>query len=320
MPSSDLLLAARAAPYAGGMTYRSTGSMNGQSVLVTGATSGIGLEAARELATRGARVTIVGRNADKTARVAREVNAAHILVADLSELSQVRRVAAEFRAQVGRLDVLVNNAGVSLPTRQESREGVELTWVTNHLAPFLLTRELLPLLRRSARPRVVTTSSAAHAVGRIRFDDPEFRRGYGLGGFAAYAQSKLANALFTRELARREPGVQANALHPGGVNTPLMAGAGGPLRPVLGRVMQATLLTPVQGAQTIIYLAANDVGVSGAYFVKERLARPAPQALDDGAAARLWQLSESYVDAVPGGRSWPETLAEVRRTLHPGGH
>lgn len=286
------------------MTYHSTGSLNGQHILITGATSGIGLEAARELATRGASVTIIGRNPEKTARVAREVNAAHSILADLGELAQVRRAAAEYRERIGRLDVLVNNAGVSLQHRQESREGLELTWATNHLAPFLLTGELLPLLRQSATPKVVTVSSAAHAGGRIRFDDPEFKAGYdrsGWGGFMAYAQSKLANALFTRELARREPCMQVNCLHPGLVNTNIMSKMSTGLVKYAQSAMNRLMAVPArEGAQTIIHLASQDVGVSGQYFVNSQVARPAPQALDDGAAYRLWQLSEQYVKGVAG--------------------
>lgn len=261
--------------------------MRGRSVLVTGATGGIGLETARELSRRGAAVTVLGRNPEKTARVAAEIGAAGTLIADLAELEQVRRVAAEFRDRVGGLDVLVNNAGAFYPERHESREGTELTWALNHLAPFLLTRELLPLLRAGDAPRVVTVSSGAHVMGRIRFDDPEFRRGY--SGWAAYGQSKLANILFTRELARREPWLQANALHPGFVSTGF-----GQDSKLFGQFSRLGL-TPQEGAQTSIHLAADRILVSGRYFVKSRETLPAPQALDDGAALRLWMLSEEYV-------------------------
>ncbi|WP_226342652.1 SDR family oxidoreductase [Deinococcus sp. AJ005] len=264
-----------------------TQSMQGRSVLVTGATGGIGLETARELARRGAAVTVLGRNPEKTARVAAEIGAAGTLIADLAESSQVRQVAAEFRDRVGRLDVLVNNAGAFYTKRQESREGVELTWALNHLAPFLLTRELLPMLRAGDTPRVVTVSSGAHAMGRIRFDDPEFRRGY--SGWAAYGQSKLANILFTRELARRNPWLQANTLHPGFVSTGF--GQDNPLFSLGSRLG----LSPQQGAQTSIHLAADQILVSGRYFVESRETLPAAQALDDGAAYRLWMLSEEDV-------------------------
>lgn len=287
--------------------------MDGRIVLVTGATNGIGLETARELVQRGARVTIVGRNPDRTAQVASAIGAADTVIADLSELSQVRRAAAEITARHGQLDVLVNNAGALFNARRETREGIEMTWALNHLSPFLLTQELLPLLRRGAAPRVVTVSSGAHAMGRIHFDDPEFRRGY--RGWPAYAQSKLANILFTRELARREPWLQANTLHPGLVASGFGSHQGGTFSQVY-RVVDRFSLTPVQGAQTTIHLAADPVAVSGRYFVKSREVRPAPHALDDGAALRLWDISAARAAAgatgMPG-RTWPEVLAEVRR-------
>lgn len=291
--------------------------LHGRAVLVTGATNGIGLETARELVRRGAHVTIVGRDPARTARVAAEIGAHDSVIADLSELAQVRRAAREFAARGGRLDVLVNNAGAMFNTRQETREGIERTWALNHLSPFLLTRELLPLLRRSPAPRVVMVASAAHALGRVRLDDPEFRRGY--RGWPAYAQSKLANILFTRDLARREPWLQANALHPGMVATGFGGHQGGVFSQ-LYRVVDRFSLTAMQGAQTTIHLAADPVAVSGRYFVNSREARPQPQALDDGAALRLWDLSAAQVDAVLAGlreRPWPEILAEVRRVTRP---
>ncbi|BDP41588.1 hypothetical protein DAETH_15570 [Deinococcus aetherius] len=267
--------------------------MDGKTVLVTGATNGIGLVTARELARMSARVVIVSRDPEKTARVAEEVGAADFLVADLSELAQVRRAAAEFREREGRLDVLINNAGAYYARRQETREGIETTWALNHLAAFLLTRELLPLLRGTPGARVVTVSSEAHRFGRIRFDDPEFRRGY--NGWRAYGQSKLANALFARELARREPGLQSNALHPGMVRTGFGHNNGGQTS-LLWSVVDRFAISPEQGARTSLRLASDPaITVSGRYFAKEREARPAPQALDDGAALRLWELSEEYV-------------------------
>lgn len=272
-----------------------TASMAGKTVLVTGATGGIGLVTARELARMGARVWVLGRSPQKTAEVAREIGAAGTLLADLSELAQVRRVAAEFRGQVERLDVLVNNAGGLFSQRQETREGIETTWALNHLAPFLLTREVLPLLRLSPGARVVTVSSAAHAFGHIRLGDPEFRRGYGGWGWPAYAQSKLANVLFARELARREPGLRSNSLHPGRVRTGFGYNNGGLFNRVWA-VMDRLAISPEQGARTSVLLASDPgITVTGRYFDQEREVRAAPQALDDGTALRLWELSEEYV-------------------------
>ncbi|MGY2892354.1 SDR family oxidoreductase [Deinococcus sp. UYEF24] len=272
--------------------------MAGKTVLVTGATNGIGKVAARTLAQLGARVVIVGRNKAKTAEVAREIGAASFIVADLSVMAEVRRAAAQFRDQEGRLDVLLNNAGAVVSKRQETPEGVELTWALNHLNYFLLTQELTGLLKSTPGARVVSVSSAAHTSGKMRWDDLEFRRGY--SSFAAYGQSKLANILFTRELSRRlqGTGVTANALHPGFVRTGFGHNNGGMMSRVIG-LLGAFAISEEQGAQTSIYLASSPEveGVSGRYFDKQQVSKTAPQALDDAAAARLWTVSEEYVQS-----------------------
>lgn len=270
-----------------------TARMQGRVVLVTGATGGIGRVTARELAGMGAEVWTLGRSPSRTAEVAREIGAAGTLVADLSELGQVRRAAAEFRERAGRLDVLVNNAGAFYQRRQETREGIEMTWALNHLAPFLLTRELLPLLRLGPGARVVTVASDAHRMGRIRLGDPEFRRGY--RGWAAYSQSKLANVLFARELARREPGLRSHSLHPGFVRSGFGHNNAGPVERVWG-LLERFAVSVEQGARTSVLLASDPALTgSGRYFSEGREVQPAPQALDDGAALRLWTLSEEYV-------------------------
>jgi retinol dehydrogenase-12 len=272
------------------------GGMAGKTVLVTGATGGIGKVAARTLAGFGARVVIVGRNATKTADVAREIGAASFIVADLSVMAEVRRAAAQFRDQEGSLDVLLNNAGAVVSKRQETPEGTEMTWALNHLNYFLLTQELDGLLRSTPHARVVSVSSSAHTTGKMRWDDLEFRRGY--NAFAAYSQSKLANILFTRELSRRlqGSGVTANALHPGFVRTGFGHNNGGVMSRVIG-LLGAFAISEEQGAQTSVYLASSPEvqGVSGRYFTRQQVAKPAPQALDDAAAARLWAVSEEYV-------------------------
>jgi len=278
------------------------GDMAGKTVLVTGATGGIGKAAARTLASLGAQVVIVGRSASKTAKVAREIGAASFIVADLSVMTEVRRVAAEFRAGHNRLDVLLNNAGAVVTSRQETPEGIEMTFALNHLNYFLLTQELLDLLKATPDSRVVNVSSEAHRSGRMRWDDLEFRKGY--SGFQAYGQSKLANILFTRELSYRlaGTGVTANALHPGVVYTGFGqggAGLAGRLVSLSYQIMRPFIKSEEQGAQTSIYLASSPevAGVTGQYFDNERVARPTPQALDDAAAARLWAISEEYVNA-----------------------
>jgi retinol dehydrogenase 12 len=278
------------------------GDMRGKTVLVTGGTNGIGKVAARTLASFGARVVIVGRSPDKTAAVAREIGAASFLLADLSVMAEVRRVAAEFREQEGQLDVLLNNAGAVFSRRQETSEGIEFTFALNHLNYFLLTQELLDLVKGAPAGRVVNVSSEAHRSGRMRWDDLEFRRGY--SGFAAYGQSKLANILFTRELSRRliGTGVTANSLHPGVVYTGFgqnSADSSGRLIGLIYQFMRPFIKSEEQGAQTSIYLAASPevAGISGRYFDNEKPSRPTPQALDDAAAARLWNISEGYVQS-----------------------
>lgn len=270
------------------------GQMQGKTVLVTGATGGIGKATAAHLIQQGAEVWIVGRNPEKTAAVQQEIGAAGHLLADLSMRGEADGVAREFAGRVGKLDVLINNAGAIYDSRQESREGIELTWALNHLAYFIVTRELLALLRES-RGRVVNLSSSAHAMGKIRWNDPEFKTGY--SAWAAYNQSKLANILLTRELAYREraSGVSVNAAHPG-----FVASGFGRNNSGLGRVLNLTsalALSDEQGAQTSIYLASSPevAGQSGLYFAKERVIQPAAQALDDAAGKRLWALSESYL-------------------------
>lgn len=245
-------------------------------VLVTGSTDGIGKETARQLAAAGARVLLHGRSEERVAAALRDLPGAGGWVCDFSSLGEVRAGAA--RLPQG-LDVLVNNAGLYTRTRQLSQDGYELTFQVNHLAPFLLTNLLLPSMNDGAR--IVNVSSALHASGALDFDDLMLERRY--SGAAAYAQSKLANVLFTRELARRQRKATANALHPGVVATRLLReGFGG-----FGGV------SPGEGAKTPVYLSLSPLvaGVSGKYFVDAREATPSARALDDELARRLWEAS-----------------------------
>jgi NAD(P)-dependent dehydrogenase (short-subunit alcohol dehydrogenase family) len=274
--------------------------MQGKTILITGATRGIGAVTAQELAKQGARVIVVGRDAGRAEDIARTIVAAggvaDVLVADLSVAAEVRRLAQEVRARYERLDVLVNNAGAVFTTRQENRDGIELTWALNHLSYFLLTTLLLDLLVTSGSARVVNVSSEAHRGGRINFDDPEGKRGF--NAWQAYSQSKLANILFTNELARRLEGtaVTANSLHPGFVATNFGKSNGG-IWQWLFSLAQFAAISPEQGAQTTIYLASSPevAGVSGKYFDKSRPATPSPAAQDAVAATRLWELSERQI-------------------------
>lgn len=281
--------------------------MHGKTVVVTGGNSGIGLETAAALATMGARVLVTARNADKGRAAVANItqrNDGHaqvqLVVFDLADLASVRRGAAEILEQAPRIDVLVNNAGLVLSERRETVDGYEATFAINHLGPFLLTNLLLDRMRESAPARVVDVASTAHASARkgITFDDLQSTQRY--SGMRVYGQSKLANILFTLELARRldGSGVTANSLHPGTVRTGY--GADGDTRGFLALGLKLSgpfFLTPAKGAQTSIYLAssAEVEGVSGQYFVKCKPVQPKRPARDAEAAHRLWRVSEELV-------------------------
>jgi NAD(P)-dependent dehydrogenase (short-subunit alcohol dehydrogenase family) len=271
-----------------------------QQILITGGTNGIGLAAAQALAARGANVAIVGRNEARTQAAAARIRAVAAkgvtvgtLVVDLSSQAAVRKLAAEVLSRYPRLDVLVNNAGAMYTTRQLSTDGIELTWAVNHLAPFLLTKLLLGRLEASAPTRIITTASDAHQGAQLLFEDLNAEHSF--RGFRRYGQTKLANILFTLELARRLEGrgVTANCFHPGLVATGFNRNNGLLMR------LAMTVLGPVsrsaeKGAETLVWLATSPsvANTSGAYFVDERAATPSPAGQDGGAARRLWDVSE----------------------------
>jgi NAD(P)-dependent dehydrogenase (short-subunit alcohol dehydrogenase family) len=265
--------------------------MEGRTVVITGASSGIGAAGAVALARLGATVVPVGRDERRLAKVAREVGAEGVR-ADLASLSEVRRLADELLARHERIDVLVNNAGVMPGRRQVTEDGLELTLAVNHLAPFLLTNLLLDRLRESAPARVVTTSSIAHTGGLIDLDDLQLDHGW--RGMRAYSNSKLANILFTRELARRlgGTGVVANCFHPGVIRTRLTRRAN-PLLLVGARLAAPFLGSPKTGAETLVWLAsAPEAGeVTGRYFENCKPARQSAQSQDDTLARALWEWS-----------------------------
>lgn len=273
-------------------------NMNGKVVLVTGATSGIGLVAAGELAGMGATVVLAGRSPQKMEAALQAIRArfpaAQVegLLADLSVQAQVRKLAEDFKARHNRLDVLLNNAGEIFMTRRESADGIEQTFALNHLAYFLLTHLLLDVLKASAPARIVNVSSDAHRGQKLNFADLEMKQGY--AGWKQYGRTKLMNILFTRELARRldGSGVTANALHPGFVATDFGFSNGGIWKPIF-RLAQLGAISPEQGAKTSIYLASSPQveGVSGKYFTRSRAVSPSPQAQDDAAAQKLWEIS-----------------------------
>jgi NAD(P)-dependent dehydrogenase (short-subunit alcohol dehydrogenase family) len=268
----------------------------GKRVVMTGATNGIGLAAAQELVERGAQVTIIARSpARAEAAVGSIGGSVDVLLGDLTTQTSVRTLAANVLSRYPRVDVLVHNAGAVNATRTMTADGIELTWAVNHLAPFLLTTLLLDRLRESAPARIITTSSAAHRGARIPFDDMDARRSYGPFGFDRYGQTKLANILFTRELAHRleGTGVEAFCFHPGVVATGFNRN-NGVLFALAMSLIRPFARTPAKGAETLVWLAdsAEPAGQSGGYFVDCRQAQPSVEAQDDVSADRLWEVSE----------------------------
>ena len=284
------------------MEQSHSGPMAGKTVLVTGATGGIGRATALGLATMSAHVAITGRDRGRTEDAAQEIRAAgggqvEVFVADMSSQAEVRRLADEFLQRLSRIDVLVNNVGGYWNTRHVTADRLEHTFALNHLAPFLLTRLLLDRLQQGAPARVVTVSSNAQALGEIDFDDLQGERSY--SGARAYNQSKLANVLFTYELARRLQGaaVTANALHPGVVSTAFGAEDPGSIQRWLVPFLRPFMKAPAQGAATSIHLAsAPDLAqVTGGYFANSKPKRSSERSYDEAAAARLWQVSAELV-------------------------
>lgn len=278
--------------------------------LVTGATNGIGKITALALAKQGAAVVLVGRNQQKAQATQEEIRResgngkVDYLVADLSSLTEVRGVARAFCRKYSQLHVLVNNAGALFDQRQTSADGFEMTFALNHLSYFLLTQELRGVLvaggTASQQARVVNVASLAHSGGQIDFDDLQFsKRRY--RSFGAYAQSKLANILFSNELARRfqadQLPVTSNALHPGFVATGFGQG-GSAIMSLVMKLIRPFAISPEKGAETSIYVAISPEveGVTGQYFSDRKIGKPAKQATDPATAQRLWQISEQLVN------------------------
>ncbi len=266
--------------------------MFGKVCLVTGATDGIGKETARALAKAGATVVGVGRNPAKIQAAIQDIGetpgSLEFLTADLTSQTHIRMLAEEFRRKYTRLDLLVNNAGALFTSYRESIDGIEMTFALNHLSYFLLTNLLLDMLIASAPSRIINVASDAHGGGRINFDDLGNQRGY--SGWDAYNDSKLANILFTYELAGRltGTGVTVNAVHPGFVNTNFQRAAGLAMRGPL---------SSEEGADTQIWLATSDQleDVTGKYFVRRKETGSSQESYDQGAAHRLWEVSAQMV-------------------------
>ncbi len=259
-------------------------------VLITGSTDGIGLETATQLARQGKEIVLHGRNEEKAQHardaVLRSVPDArlHVAHADLADLDQVSRMAVDLAERLATLDVLINNAGVYVAERKLSKHGIEMTLAVNHVAHFLLTLSLLPLLRKAPEPRVVTVSSVAHKSGEINFND--MNRDHHFDAYRAYADSKLADALFSVELARRETWLTSNSLHPGVIDTKLLRA---------GFSLHGAPLS--RGARTSVYLATSpDVkGVTGKYFDDCVVVETAAVVHNRLVAQKLWEWSEHRV-------------------------
>lgn len=270
-----------------------------KTIVITGASDGIGAAGARQLVSDGHAVVLVGRSADKTRRIADELGCPSF-TADFADLGQVRELASRLNADVATIDVLVNNAGGIFGDRRRTVDGYEKTLQVNHLAPFLLTNLLLPKLLHSGASVITTSSAAARLFGEIDLDDLDNERRFSVN--RAYGDSKLANVLFTKELHRRfhPQGLSAAAFHPGPVATGFAAGSTSlmrwiyqtPLRRVVG------LLTPEQGAVTLVWLAESSPEVawqSGEFYEKLQVARTHPQAADADLARELWDRSAELV-------------------------
>ncbi|HET7294188.1 MAG TPA: SDR family oxidoreductase [Vicinamibacteria bacterium] len=274
-----------------------------KTVLVTGATSGIGLDASVQLARSGAKVVMVGRDHARTEAATADVIArsgsrdvSH-LMCDLSSQASIRSLAAVVRKRHDRLHVLVNNAGGVNKKRRLTADGIEATFAVNHLSYFLLTNLLLDLIVESAPARVVTVASVGHRRGTLDFDDLGFERGYSI--MAAYARSKLANVLFAAELARRleGKGVTSNSLHPGSVDTNIWSGAPLWAKPIIAILLRPKFISAEKGAERVVQLAADPglESVTGKYFEGGRESAPAPLAQDAALAKRLWEVSATLV-------------------------
>ena len=276
-----------------------TEAAHGKTIVITGASDGIGAAAARQLRRSGHTVVIVGRSPEKTRRIAEELRSP-FHTADFAELSQVRELAARLASQHPRVDVLVNNAGGIFGVRDRTSDGFEKTLQVNHLAPFLLTSLLMPTLAASRASVINTSSAAARLFGRIDIDDLNNDRRFSAN--KAYGDSKLANILFTVELHRRfhAEGVSAAAFHPGPVATGFAADTTSLMRWVYQTPLQhlAGLITPEQGALTLLWLAETTPGVdweSGGYYERLRVAKTNPQAADAELARAFWERSAEMV-------------------------
>jgi NAD(P)-dependent dehydrogenase (short-subunit alcohol dehydrogenase family) len=285
------------------MVVSENGGMEGKVVLITGGTSGIGRAAATALAAMGAEVAVTGRSRQRGEAAVEEIRdtsgneRVSLMLADLAVQTEVRGLAEEFRERYDRLDVLVNNAGIIQSKRTETPDGLELTLAVNHLAPFLLTNLLLDLLKESAPSRIITASSEARRGAQIDFEDLQSERRY--RAFKVYGMTKLANILFTYELAERSKGtgVVANCLHPGAVNTNF-GSSNRSFGTLLFRAFNPFMRTPEEGADTVVYLASSsEVGsMTGGYLTDRKVVSSFDEPHDEATQKRLWEVSEELTN------------------------
>ncbi len=271
--------------------------MAAKTIVITGGTSGIGEVAAVELAKQGARIVLIARDPERAGMTMSKLRTAnpaaqHVShLADLSHVSEMKRVSREIVQAEPEIDVLINNAGALFSTRMVTEDDLEMTFATNHMAYFVVTNELLPKLKSGAR--IVSTASDAHKGAKLDFDDLQSVKKY--SGFSVYGKSKLANILFTREISRRVAGtgVTANCLHPGFVATRFGDNSGGIFQTLIKLGKPVGAISPEKGAETIVYLASSPEveGKSGGYYYKKKIATPTKEAQNDADAKRLWEIS-----------------------------
>ena len=278
----------------------------GKTAVITGATSGIGRATAIDFAQRGARLLLIGRNEARARETADAIRAAapmadfEIVRGDFAVQAEVRRVGEALLKRVDKLDLLVNNHGVTMAKRELTPDGYEATFAINHLGYFHLTGLLLPKLRATPGARIVSVASEAHRFGALELDDLNSEKRY--GALRVYGKSKSANIHFTRELARRcgSPQLTINCVHPGGVSTNLGSGQGGPMLKMLQKLVMRFMKTPLEGAQTSIYASTSPdvIGKQGAYYADCREKQPAAHCRSDATARELWALSEKLTGCV----------------------
>ena len=273
-------------------------------VLITGGSTGMGKATAAQLAKTGATVVILCRNKERGEKASIDIktesgnNAIDLFICDLGNMASIRKFVKEFKVKYTKLNVLINNAGVILPSRHETSDGYELQFGVNHLGSFLLTNLLLDTIVNSAPARIINVSSGAHKVGKIHFQDVNLKDNYNL--IKAYSQSKLCNILFTYELAERLKGskVTVNCLHPGAVATEMGINRKTGFGSTITRMLKPFFQTPLEGASTAIYLATSEevLDTTGKYFYKKKPIKSSKLSYNKEISKKLWKLSEKLVD------------------------